>query len=176
MLGRIVRRGASAARAVVRAAKGLVLGPEGPGAGTAEFQDFARLRQEAAEQDRREGIRTAGSEMEAIADGTKEIGAEELRVMLEVEDEGERPILVDVREAHEWKQGHLKGAVHVPLGRLDEAVTDIDRNRKVVLYCASGKRSIDGSYVLKRHGFPRVQSLAGGIAAWSRAGNEVVGD
>ncbi len=153
---------------------GLVNGPPGVGYKVAEFSDFERIRAEARAQDQAEGnYADSGDEMEAIQDGTHEISAEDLRVMLEIEAGVDMPLLLDVREEFEWKAGHLPGAEHIPLGQLDERAVDVDRNRVVVVYCTSGIRSIDASYVLKRQGFPRVSSLAGGIDGWTEAGNPV---
>lgn len=176
MLRKLAKRGLKAAKAVAGAGRGFVRGQEGVGYGVGEYEDIERLRAEARAQDEAEGNRTDEGDLEAIEDGTPEISAEDLRIMLEVEEGDDLPILVDVREDHEWSGGHLPDALHFRLGGLEEHSTDIDRNRVVITYCHSGMRSIDGSYVLKRAGFPRVMSLAGGIVAWKEAGNEVVTD
>ena len=174
MLKRIVNKGLRAAKKAAGVVDGLVNGPPGPGYGVPEFSEFERIRSEARAQDQAEGS-AAGSdaEMEAIEDGTHEISAEDLRVLLEIEEGDDLPVLLDVREDAEWRSGHLPDAQHIPLGQLDERAIEVDRNRSVVVYCATGMRSIDGSYVLKRQGFPRVSSLAGGIVGWTEAGNPV---
>jgi len=174
MIRRLVKRSASVARAVAKAGKGIIEGPGGPGYGVSEYEDFQRIREEAAAQDRAEGVLTSGSDMDAIAEGTVEISAEDLRVMIEVEEGADLPVIVDVRQDHEWKTGHIQDAVHIPLSELDERLNDVDRQRLVVVYCHSGMRSIDGSYILKRHGYPRVRSLAGGIVGWEEAGNQIL--
>jgi rhodanese-related sulfurtransferase len=109
--------------------------------------------------------------MDAIADGTVEMSAEDLRVMMEIEEGDELPLLIDVRQSHEWDTGHISGAIHIPLGDLEQRLGEVSKDRLVVVYCHSGMRSIDGSYVLKRHDYPRVRSLAGGVIAWTEAGN-----
>jgi rhodanese-related sulfurtransferase len=174
LLRNLARKGLKAVRAVAGAGVGFVRGQEGVGYGVGEYDDIARLRAEARAQDANEGNTTDEDDLEAISDGTKEISAEDLRIMMEVEEDEDLPILVDVREDQEWAQGHLPGAVHVRLATLEDHSTDIDRNRIVITYCHAGVRSIDGSYVLKRAGFPRVMSLAGGIVAWREAGNEII--
>ena len=146
----------------------------GVGYGVSEFEDFERLREEARQQDVVEGNVTAGAEMDAIAEGTREIGAEDLRVLLEVEDVEDHPVILDVRTAHEWGQGHLENAMHIPLQELEDRWKELPHGRPVITYCASGMRSIDASYVLKRQGFDDVRSLAGGITAWAQAGNVLV--
>lgn len=174
MFRKLAKKGLKAARAVADAGAGFVRGQPGVGYGVGEYSEFEKIRAEARAQDEAEGVVAAGSEMDAIEDGTAEISAEDLRVMLEIEEGDDLPILLDVREDDEWKAGHIAGAVHVPVGTLEEQSSDLDRERVLILYCASGIRSIDGSYVLKRAGFPRVQSLAGGMEAWIQAGNEPV--
>ena len=171
MIRKLVKRGAAAARTAARVGAGLITGPGGVGHGVSEYEDFERLRQEAAAQDRAEGIDSLSSEMDAIADGTVEMSAEDLRIMMEIEEGDDLPLVVDVRQNHEWTAGHIKGAIHIPLGELDQRLDDVSRDRLVVVYCHSGMRSIDGSYVLKRHDYPRVRSLAGGIVGWQEAGN-----
>ena len=56
---------------------------------------------------------------------------------------GDAPVLIDVRESGEWDAGHLPGAKHVPRGYLESRIEGVisDRDRRIVLYCASGQRS-----------------------------------
>src|SRR5258708_1461561 len=85
--------------------------------------------------------------------------------------DGERFALVDVRETTEWNEGHLPGALHVPRGflelRIEEAVPDKDQ--PVVLYCASGVRSLLAAVTLKQLGYRQPGSLAGGYNGWKKA-------
>ncbi len=80
--------------------------------------------------------------------------------------------LVDVREAAEWSQGHIPGAVHVPRGNLESRIESAvsDRSRPVVLYCASGSRSAFAARTLLELGYEDVASLAGGFTDWRRNG------
>ncbi len=63
-------------------------------------------------------------------------------------------MLIDVRENHEWEAGHLPGAVHVPRSHLESLIEGVapDRSRPIVLYCASGIRSVFASETLARAG------------------------
>lgn len=74
-------------------------------------------------------------------------------------------LLVDVREAEEFAGGHLPGAENVPLSQLRERLGELPRDREILLYCKSGKRSYDAARALSQRGF-RVRTLPGGIDSW----------
>ncbi|MDF2659783.1 MAG: Rhodanese-related sulfurtransferase [Paenibacillus sp.] len=74
--------------------------------------------------------------------------------------------VIDVREPHEYKQGHLPGAVNIPLGRLGRSFADIPKETPVFLYCRSGMRSKQAGKVLAKHGYTDVSHLTGGISSW----------
>ena len=76
------------------------------------------------------------------------------------------PLIVDVRTAGEWSGASIDGSVNVPLSRLAEELTGLDRDRPTVVYCASGYRSAIAASVLQRSGFTRVFDLVGGLPAW----------
>ncbi|CAI9410456.1 rhodanese-like domain-containing protein [Nocardioides sp. T2.26MG-1] len=82
-------------------------------------------------------------------------------------------LLLDVREPDEWRAGHIRGSVHVPLGALDP--TGIPRDVPVVAVCRSGNRSGTAAAALAAHGYD-VVNLAGGVTAWQRAGLALVTD
>src|SRR5947208_4884048 len=95
----------------------------------------------------------------------------------ELSRQSPRPVVIDVREKQETDQGMLPGARHVPRGflelRIEEAVPD--RGADVVLYCASGTRSLLAARTLEDMGYTRVRSLAGGFGAWKDAGLPQIG-
>lgn len=74
--------------------------------------------------------------------------------------------MVDVREPHEFKQGHLPGAVNIPLGQLGRNIADISKETPVYLYCRSGMRSKQAGKVLAKMGYTDIAHLAGGITSW----------
>lgn len=83
-------------------------------------------------------------------------------------------VFLDVREPNEWNLGHVPGAVHVPRGQLEGKVEGlVDRNKRVVVYCAGGSRSALAADTLKQMGYDRVESLAGGFRGWAEGGGEV---
>ncbi|HZS75659.1 MAG TPA: molybdopterin-synthase adenylyltransferase MoeB [Ktedonobacteraceae bacterium] len=84
----------------------------------------------------------------------------------------EEIVLVDVREKHEWNEGHIPGAVHVPRGflelQIEEAVPD--KSKTVVLYCAGGVRSLMAGKTLKQMGYRNAISMSGGFGQWKNNG------
>ncbi len=85
-------------------------------------------------------------------------------------------VWVDVREADEWQEGHLPGAVHVPRGFLESRIENVapDKSQPIVLYCASAARSAFAAKSLGDLGYTDVHSLAGGFTDWKRNGLEIV--
>jgi rhodanese-related sulfurtransferase len=84
----------------------------------------------------------------------------------------EDAIVIDVREAAEFAQGHIPNSRHIPLAALEKRVSELDkfRERAVIVNCASGNRSGSACGTLRKHGFARVFNLTGGISAWDQAG------
>jgi molybdopterin/thiamine biosynthesis adenylyltransferase/rhodanese-related sulfurtransferase len=86
----------------------------------------------------------------------------------------ERPdaVIIDVRESTEWEQGHLPGAVHISKSyieqRCEAAIPDHDA--PVVLYCASGVRSLFAAQTLRELGYTNVSSMSGGFQGWKSQG------
>ncbi len=81
-------------------------------------------------------------------------------------------VLVDVREKHEWNEGYISGAVHVPRGHLESQIEEVvpDKSEKVVLYCAGGVRSLMAGSTLQQMGYKDIVSMAGGFGQWKAAG------
>src|SRR3954463_14956068 len=89
---------------------------------------------------------------------------------------GSAPVLVDVREQHEFEEAHIPGAVHVPRGHLESRIEGKvgDKSRPVVLYCASGQRSALAAQTLQSLlGYDDVASMTGGITLWKDRGFDV---
>ena len=75
--------------------------------------------------------------------------------------------LLDVRSVEEYKSGHIRGAKLIPLGKLEANLDKLkaDKNKKIVVYCRSGMRSVAASRILEKHGFVplNVKSGMGGL-------------
>jgi hydroxyacylglutathione hydrolase len=78
--------------------------------------------------------------------------------------------LLDVRNQNEWDSGRIAGAQHITLGYLPDHLSDVPRDKPIVLLCAGGSRSAIGASVLKAHGIDNVINLTGGLGAWRKAG------
>jgi sulfur-carrier protein adenylyltransferase/sulfurtransferase len=94
--------------------------------------------------------------------------------VIEMHRRGEDVVYLDVREPQEWNLFRIPGAVHVPLAAVSERVGDVvPRDRRVVVYCARGGRSIKAADVLQAMGYASVATISGGIMGWVNAGGEL---
>ncbi len=107
-----------------------------------------------------------GVPREAPADGRTEwdIEPRELQARLE---RGERLLLIDVREPHEFQICRLPNARLIPLGELPRRVHELDTAEEIVAHCRSGQRSAKAVSFLRQAGFRKVKNLRGGLLAWS---------
>src|SRR5262245_18980449 len=98
-----------------------------------------------------------------------EVSPEDVKTML---DRGEHPLVLDVREKEEFRQGYLPGAVSLPRGFLEMRVEETvpDRNTPIVAYCGGGTRSLLAGRILKVLGYTNVVSMRGGYSAWKNQG------
>ena len=79
-------------------------------------------------------------------------------------------ILVDVREDFEWRAGHARGAVHLPMMEVPARLDELPRDGPIYLICATGNRSGRVAEYLTQNGFARPINVRGGTVAWQRAG------
>lgn len=84
--------------------------------------------------------------------------------------------IVDVRSPHEAAAGVIPAAREIPLAALTDSISDLNPMAPVVVYCASGYRSMVASSVLRASGFDHVSDLLGGFNAWQAAGLNVEGN
>ncbi|MFZ5595007.1 MAG: rhodanese-like domain-containing protein [Pseudomonadota bacterium] len=80
-------------------------------------------------------------------------------------------VMLDVREDKEYAEGHISGALHIPLGVLDKRLSELEayKSRPIIVYCRSGDRATRAGALLRKQGFQTVYKLAGGIMAWKNA-------
>lgn len=80
--------------------------------------------------------------------------------------------IVDVREADEYVAGHLPDAKNIPVAKLADRVSELEKfkDKPIIICCATGMRSNKACSELKKHGFEKLHNLAGGVDAWVGAG------
>ena len=121
--------------------------------------------------------------MRETRNSAREISVEEFDEMIENHDD---LLIVDVREAGEFRRGHIPGAVLLPHSLLEGAVDDTRRlqleqllgghHKTFVLCSRDGSDSAAAADRLRQLGFDKVYSLAGGIARWQAHGCALVTD
>src|SRR6266481_1986978 len=82
-------------------------------------------------------------------------------------DRGDRFVLIDVREPHEYQICNIPSAKLIPLGELPKRVNELNSADEIVAHCKSGMRSAKAVDFLKQAGFKKVKNMKGGILAWS---------
>jgi len=76
-------------------------------------------------------------------------------------------VLLDVREPYERQMACISPSLHIPMGEVPDRLSEIPKDRDVVVYCHSGARSMMVAGFLEQSGFESVANLSGGIDAWS---------
>jgi rhodanese-related sulfurtransferase len=77
-------------------------------------------------------------------------------------------VLVDVREHEERAFNRIEPSLHIPMNDIPRRLSEIPKDREVVVYCHHGSRSAMVVAYLTQAGFEKVANLEGGIDAWSR--------
>jgi len=77
-------------------------------------------------------------------------------------------VLLDVREPWEYATAKIEGSLLLPMGDIPANLQKLDPEAHIVTICHSGVRSMNVAVWLRNHGLEKVQSLRGGIDAWSR--------
>ena len=80
-------------------------------------------------------------------------------------------VVLDVRDAAEYKSGHITNARHMPENEIDSRVKELEKmkSKPIIVSCARGNRSMNVANRLRAQGFTEVFSLRGGLAAWQQA-------
>ena len=108
------------------------------------------------------GLFIVGCSNEETTTGTMStITTEEVKEILD--NKNENYVLIDVREDYEFNEGHIPGAVNIPLGNIDSIT--YSTSRTIIVYCKSGNRSNEAAIKLKNMGY-NVKDM-GGILNWT---------
>jgi adenylyltransferase/sulfurtransferase len=102
--------------------------------------------------------------MSSDAGNSGAIDAVELKQKI---DRGDKFVLLDVREPHEYQIAKIPGSILIPLGDLPKRLNELDKDADIVAQCKSGGRSAKAVDLLKQNGFQHVRNMTGGITAWS---------
>lgn len=105
-----------------------------------------------------------------VSGAGERVEASDLAGMLEKKD---GLLLIDCRTVGEFKSGHIHGSINLPLGELASSEL-IGAAGRVVVYCASGVRSVKARSIIAGAGVKDVSDLKGGINAWIGEGRKVV--
>ncbi len=78
-------------------------------------------------------------------------------------------LLLDCRELDEFNHVHIAGSTFIPMGQIPSRIDELHahRNQRIVVHCHHGGRSLQVAHWLRGQGFDHVQSMTGGIDAWS---------
>jgi sulfur-carrier protein adenylyltransferase/sulfurtransferase len=82
-------------------------------------------------------------------------------------DRGDKFVLIDVREPHEYRICSIPGSTLIPLGEFPTHIKEFDPEADIVIHCKSGMRSAKACGILRQNGFQHVRNVVGGILAWS---------
>jgi rhodanese-related sulfurtransferase len=97
----------------------------------------------------------------------KEVGPAEAVQLINRRD----AVVIDVRDAAEYKSGHITNARHLPEGEIDGRLKELDKvkAKPIIVSCARGNRSAAVANRLRKLGYSEVFTLRGGLGAWQQA-------
>jgi phage shock protein E len=92
------------------------------------------------------------------------------------EEQEQGAVLIDVREAEEFGQGHAQGALHLSKGLIELRIEDAvpDTGTPIICYCGGGSRSALAADNLQKMGYTNVASMSGGLKGWRNDGLPMV--
>ncbi|UCH57387.1 MAG: rhodanese-like domain-containing protein [Candidatus Bathyarchaeota archaeon] len=83
-------------------------------------------------------------------------------------------VILDVRTEAEFKEGHIEGAINIPVEELQGRLVEINPVDEFLVYCRTGNRSATAVGILEQNGYSRLYHMEGGIVAWTGAGYPTV--
>jgi sulfur-carrier protein adenylyltransferase/sulfurtransferase len=98
-----------------------------------------------------------------VKNGVPQMSVTDLKSRL---DAGEDLLILDVREPFEYQIANIGGKL-IPQGEVPQRLSELDRDREIVVHCKSGGRSQRIAEFLTQSGYSKVSNLAGGILAWA---------
>lgn len=117
----------------------------------------------------KDSINIIGMIAENLFNGDVEfIDVEDLRQIINDENLDKDYQILDVRNPKEFKAGHIEGTLLIPLNQLRDNIEEVDRSKKIIVYCRTGYRAYVAYRLLKNNGFKYVKCLNGSYLSWER--------
>jgi rhodanese-related sulfurtransferase len=112
--------------------------------------------------------------LELLEEARKRIKEVTPQQVLDMQQRGDAITLLDVRDLQEVNLGKIPGTLHISRGNLETRVeAQIPRTAQVIIYCASGRRSVFAADTMQTMGYDNVASMATGFRGWCEAGGDV---
>lgn len=88
----------------------------------------------------------------------------------------ERPklVILDVRTVSEYEDGHIEGAILIPVQEIEDRLDELSKKDEILVYCRTGNRSSTAIDIMQADGFTKIYHMNRGITAWIDAGYPVV--
>ncbi|MCF6297897.1 MAG: MBL fold metallo-hydrolase [Flavobacteriaceae bacterium] len=90
-----------------------------------------------------------------------------------IEKQNNGTLVVDLRGASEYKEGHIEGAINVYFGTIEENLDMISKDKEVIIHCQSGHRASIAYSVLVKNGYDNILNFSGGMNEWLSKGKQV---
>lgn len=101
--------------------------------------------------------------------GIQQISTLELEERLAAEGSSQGVLYLDVREEHEFREGHIAEMINMPLSSLPETYAQLPKDQEIVIICRSGKRSMEAVQLLQEQGYTKLVNVKGGMLDWKGA-------
>ena len=101
------------------------------------------------------------------------LSVHQLKAMM---DRGDELLVLDTRGQDEWKTGHIKRALHIYVGHLEQRLAEVPRDKPIAVICNVGHRAGLGASILLRAGYQTVYNVLGSVKAWVAAGFPITKD
>jgi glyoxylase-like metal-dependent hydrolase (beta-lactamase superfamily II)/rhodanese-related sulfurtransferase len=105
----------------------------------------------------------------AMPDGEQDVPEIDIETVIQQLRSAAPPVLIDVREPHEFAESHVPGAINLPQAELAQRLAELPKEELVLVVCEAGSRSLKAAKFLKQQGFTAPASVQGGTAAWRAA-------
>jgi len=83
-------------------------------------------------------------------------------------------VILDVRTEAEFDDGHIEGAINIPVDDLSGRLSELNKSDELLVYCRTGNRSTTAVGILEENDYAKIYHMDGGITAWTREGYPTV--